>query len=49
MTSETSSRTRITILVSGEIHDVPARKIFRLLRKSGLKITEVLAERISDD
>lgn len=46
MTSETSDRSRLTILLADDIHDVPVEKISRkLAKKFGLHVVEVLAER----
>lgn len=47
-TTETSDRTRLTILLADEIDAVPTAKIARKLRKKlGLTVTEVLAERVT--
>ncbi len=41
-----SDRTRLTIELRNDIHDVPVEKILRKLRKKyGLRVIEVLAER----
>ena len=49
MTSETSERTRLTIELADDIHDVPVHRIAKKLRKLGLTVTEVLAERLKGD
>lgn len=49
MTSETSDRTRLTIELDDDIHDVEVHRIARKLRKLGLTVTEVLAERLDRD
>ena len=48
-TTETSDRTRLTIELADDIHDVDVAKILKRLRKKhGLTVIEVLAERVHD-